>query len=86
MDKITRITKLLPLLTLLISAAEQALPLPKTGAAKLAVEDAAASVSFQRLALLPLVLLAVFGAIWLRERGKSRADAERSRRVEIRLQ
>lgn len=44
-----------------------------TGAAKLAVEDAAASVSFQKLALLPLVLLAVFGAIWLRERGKSRA-------------
>lgn len=37
MDKITRITKLLPLLTLLISAAEQALPLPKTGAAKLAL-------------------------------------------------
>lgn len=44
-----------------------------TGAAKLAVEDAAATVSFQKLALLPLVLLAVFGAIWLRERGKSRA-------------
>ncbi|UIJ46747.1 MFS transporter [Sphingomonas cannabina] len=43
------------------------------GAAKLAVEDAAASVSFQRLAILPVVLLAVFGFIWLRERGKSRA-------------
>ena len=43
------------------------------GAAKLAVEDAAASESFQKLAILPLVLLAVFGFIWLRERGKSRA-------------
>ncbi|MDV3456151.1 MFS transporter [Sphingomonas sp. HF-S4] len=45
-----------------------------TGAAKLAVEDAAASVSFQRLAILPVVLLVVFGFIWLRERGKSRAQ------------
>ncbi|UUL82063.1 MFS transporter [Sphingomonas sp. S1-29] len=45
-----------------------------TGAAKLAVEDAAASLSFQRLAILPLILLAVFGVIWLRERGKSRAQ------------
>jgi MFS family permease len=44
-----------------------------TGTAKLAVEDQAASVSFQKLAILPLVLLAVFGFIWLRERGKSRA-------------
>ncbi|WP_332818606.1 MFS transporter [Sphingopyxis sp.] len=44
-----------------------------TGAAKLAVEDAAASLSFQRLAILPIILLAVFGFIWLRERGKSRA-------------
>ncbi|WOF44407.1 MFS transporter [Sphingopyxis indica] len=44
-----------------------------TGAAKLAVEDAAASLSFQRLAILPLILLAVFGFVWLRERGKSRA-------------
>jgi len=44
-----------------------------TGTAKLGVEDAAASVSFQRLAILPVVLLAVFGFIWLRERGKSRA-------------
>src|SRR3546814_19577573 len=43
------------------------------GAAKLAVEDAAASRSFQRLAILPIVLLAVFGFIWMRERGKSRA-------------
>jgi MFS family permease len=43
------------------------------GAAKLAVEDAAASVSFQRLAILPVILLLVFGFIWLRERGKSRA-------------
>ena len=41
--------------------------------ARLAVEDAAASVSFERLALVPLVLLVVFGFIWLRERGKSRA-------------
>jgi MFS family permease len=45
-----------------------------TGAAKLAVEDAAASVSFQKLALLPVILLVVFGFIWLRERGKSRAQ------------
>ena len=44
-----------------------------TGDAKLAVEDAAASVSFERLAILPLILLVVFGFIWLRERGKSRA-------------
>ena len=44
-----------------------------TGAAKLAIEDAAASVSFQKLAILPVILLAVFGFIWLRERGKSRA-------------
>ncbi len=44
-----------------------------TGAAKLAVEDAAASVSFQKLAILPVILLFVFGFIWLRERGKSRA-------------
>lgn len=45
-----------------------------TGAAKLAVEDAAASVSFQKLAIMPAVLLVVFGFIWLRERGKSRAQ------------
>ena len=44
------------------------------GAAKLAVDDAAASVSFQKLAILPAVLLLVFGFIWLRERGKSRAQ------------
>lgn len=43
-----------------------------TGAAKLAAEDAAASVSFQKLAILPVVLLFVFGVVWLRERGKSR--------------
>ena len=44
-----------------------------TGEARLAVEDAAASVSFERLAIVPLVLLVVFGFVWLRERGKSRA-------------
>lgn len=44
-----------------------------TGAAKLAAEDAAASVSFQKLAILPVVLLFVFGFVWLRERGKNRA-------------
>ncbi|UVO50571.1 MFS transporter [Sphingomonas sp. SUN019] len=44
-----------------------------TGDARLAVEDAAASLSFQRLAILPVILLFVFGFIWLRERGKSRA-------------
>ncbi|RVT42297.1 MFS transporter [Sphingobium algorifonticola] len=45
-----------------------------TGAARLAVEDAAASLSFVRLAVLPAVLLAVFGLIVLRERGKTRAQ------------
>ena len=45
-----------------------------TDEARLAVEDAAASLSFQRLALVPLVLLVVFGFIWLRERGKSKAQ------------
>ena len=44
-----------------------------TGGALAAVEDAAASQSFARLAILPVILLAVFGFIWLRERGKSRA-------------
>ena len=44
-----------------------------TGDAKLAVEDAAASLSFERLAIVPLVLLVVFGVLWLRERGKSPA-------------
>ena len=44
-----------------------------TGDARLAVEDAAASLSFERLAILPVILLVVFGFIWLRERGKSRA-------------
>lgn len=43
------------------------------GAAKLAVEDAAASLSFQRPEILPVVLLGVFGFIWLHERGKSRS-------------
>jgi hypothetical protein len=42
-----------------------------TGEARLAVEDAAASVSFERLALVPAALLLVFGYIWLRERAKS---------------
>ena len=37
MDKLTRIANLLPLLTTLITAAELAIPLPKSGAAKLAL-------------------------------------------------
>lgn len=41
-----------------------------SGEALKQVEDAAASSSFQRLALVPLVLLLVFGAIWLMERRK----------------
>ena len=44
------------------------------GAAKLAVDDLAASASFKTLAILPAVLLVVFGFIWLRERGKSKAQ------------
>ena len=44
-----------------------------TGDPKLGVEDAAASLSFERLAIVPLVLLVVFGFVWWRERGKSRA-------------
>lgn len=44
------------------------------GEAKLAVEDLAASASFQRLAILPLILLVVFGIVILRERGKTRAQ------------
>ncbi|WP_033923250.1 MFS transporter [Sphingomonas sp. 37zxx] len=41
--------------------------------AQRAVEDAAASASFERLALVPIVLLVVFGEIWFMERRKSRA-------------
>jgi MFS family permease len=37
------------------------------------IEDAAASLSFARLALVPLILLAVFGAIWLNDLRKQRA-------------
>ncbi len=43
-----------------------------TDDARLAVEDAAASVSFERLALVPLVLLVVFGLLWLNDRRKGR--------------
>ena len=39
-----------------------------TGEALRQVEDAAASQSFAKLALVPIVLLFVFGAIWLSER------------------
>jgi MFS family permease len=38
------------------------------------IEDQAASASFVRLAIFPAILLIVFGAIWLRERGKTRAE------------
>jgi len=36
------------------------------------VEDAAASLSFARLALVPVVLLVVFGVLWLADRRKAR--------------
>lgn len=39
-----------------------------TGPALRAVEDAAASVSFARLAVFPAILLVVFGAVWLYDR------------------
>lgn len=41
-----------------------------SGEALRQVEDAAASLSFQRLALVPLVLLVVFGLLWLNDRRK----------------
>lgn len=49
------------------------------GAALRAVEDAAASISFARLAVFPAILLLVFGAIWLieRRRGATLAPSER---------
>jgi hypothetical protein len=39
-----------------------------TGEALAAIEDKAASASFSTLAILPAILLVVFGAIWLKER------------------
>jgi predicted MFS family arabinose efflux permease len=39
-----------------------------TGPALRAIEDAAASISFARLAVFPLILLFVFGGIWLADR------------------
>ncbi len=47
-----------------------------SGEALAAVEDAAASVSFARLALIPVVLLFVFGAIWVADRRKRLAGGE----------
>lgn len=47
-----------------------------TGEALAVVEDAAASVSFARLALIPVVLLFVFGAIWIADRRKRQAGGE----------
>lgn len=41
-----------------------------TGEALRQVEDAAASLSFERLALVPLVLLILFGVLWLQDRRK----------------
>ena len=46
-----------------------------SGAALRQVEDAAASQSFAKLALVPVVLLFVFGAIWLSERRRRAAVA-----------
>jgi hypothetical protein len=44
------------------------------------VEDAAASVSFARLALIPAVLLFVFGALWWAERRQRTRQGERGSR------
>jgi MFS family permease len=46
-----------------------------SGAALRAVEDAAASQSFARLALVPVTLLVVFGFIWVMERRANRRPA-----------
>jgi hypothetical protein len=46
-----------------------------SGEALRQVEDAAASASFARLAIFPLILLVVFGAIWLAERRGRRPAA-----------
>lgn len=46
-----------------------------SGEALRQVENMAASFSFQRLALVPLVLLVVFGLIWLNDRRKTRRIA-----------
>nr|WP_086491028.1 MFS transporter [Novosphingobium panipatense] len=46
-----------------------------SGEALRAVEDAAASQSFARLTFVPLVLLVVFGAVWLAERRSGRPSA-----------
>ncbi len=46
-----------------------------SGEALRQVEDAAASLSFQRLALVPLVLLVVFGLLWLNDRRKGTESA-----------
>jgi MFS family permease len=46
-----------------------------SGAALRQVEDLAASASFARLAIVPLILLLVFGLIWLSERRQARPGA-----------
>lgn len=46
-----------------------------SGEALREVENAAASASFQRLALVPIVLLFIFGAIWLMDRRKQAKPA-----------
>ncbi|PZQ50578.1 MAG: MFS transporter [Novosphingobium pentaromativorans] len=46
-----------------------------SGEALRAAEDAAASQSFARLTFVPLVLLVVFGAVWLAERRSGRPSA-----------
>lgn len=50
-----------------------------SGAALRQVEDDAASASFARLALVPLVLLVVFGLVWLTDRRGSRSVAAAGR-------
>lgn len=64
MEKIIRITKLLPLLTMLISAAEQALPIPKAGASKLAlVKDILLAVDSGLSELWPLIERLINGIV-----------------------
>ncbi len=49
-----------------------------TGEALRQVEDAAASQSFARLAIVPVILLFVFGGIWLAERRRPRRPVAES--------
>ena len=64
MDKLTRIATLLPILTTLITAVELALPLPKTGAAKLAlVKDILLAVDASLSEFWPLLERLITGIV-----------------------